>query len=231
MTYGVSRARADNHFSEGRMPPKHFVVMTSPGRKQFAEEESGRNAMARNRSTVLIAVGVAVFVLGSSMAFLLVHNDKKSPSKVTTSAASQTASLPAHTSLAAAGATAPAATLDIPDGMEAVAVQLTLIPGGAGYVHNGDNVNIYGVFKADQPTGGPKVPAVKLALSNVKVLSVTSPAPGAADNGVATYLLALTPSQTEQVMYLASFQSLYMSLTRKGAPAVSTPGHNIGNAL
>ena len=187
--------------------------------------------MARNRSTILIAVGVAVFVLGSSMAFLLVHSDKKSSSsKVSTAAASQTASLPAHTSLAAAQATTPATAIDIPAGMEAVAVQLTYVPGGAGYVHNGDNVNIYGVFKTDQPAGGPKVPAVKLALSNVKVLSVTGPAPGA-DNGAATYLLALTPTQAEQVMYLASFQSLYMSLTRKGAPAVSTPGHNIGNAL
>jgi hypothetical protein len=212
------------------MQPKHFAIMTSPGRKQFAEEESRRNAMARNRSTMLIAVGVAVFVLGSSMAFLLVHSNKKSPSKVSTTAASQTASLPAHTNLAAAQATTPATSIEIPDGMEAVAVQLTFVPGVAGYVHNGDNVNIYGVFKADQPAGSPKVPAVKLALSNVKVLSVTGPAPGA-DNGAATYLLALAPSQAEQVMYLASFQSLYMSLTRKGAPAVSTPGHNIGNAL
>ena len=185
--------------------------------------------MARNRSTVLIAVGVAVFVLGTSMAFLLVHGNKKSSSSKANTTAAQT-QLPAHTNLAAAAATTPATTLDIPDGMEAVAVQLTFVPGVAGYVHNGDNVNIYGVFKADQPAGGPKVPAVKLALSNVKVLSVTSPAPGA-DNGAATYLLALTPPQAEQVMYLASLQSLYMSLTRKGAPPASTPGHNISNAL
>lgn len=186
--------------------------------------------MARNRSSILIAVGVAVFVLGSSMAFLLVHNDKKSSSKVNTTAASQTAQLPAHTNLAAAQATTPAASIDIPDGMEAVAVQLAFVPGVGGYVHNGDTVNIYGVFKADKAAGGPTPPAVKLALSNVKVLSVTSPLP-TAENGAATYLLALTPSQAEQIMYLQTFQSLYMSLTRKGAPAVSTPGHNIGNAL
>ena len=185
--------------------------------------------MARNRSSILIAVGVAVFVLGSSMAFLLVHDNKKgTPAKVQT--ASQTASLPAHTNLAAASPTAAATSIDIPDGMEALAVQLPFVPGGAGYVHNGDTINIYGVFKAEQPTGGPKAPLSKLVLSNVKVLSVTSPVAGA-DNGAATYLLALTPAQSEQVVYLSSFQSLYMSLTRKGAPAASTSGHNITNAL
>jgi Flp pilus assembly protein CpaB len=185
--------------------------------------------MARNRSTVLVAVGVAVFVLGTSMAFLLVHNNKTgAPAKST--AAAQTAALPARTNLAAAASTPAASAVDIPDGMEAIAVQLPLVPGVAGYVHNGDNVNIYGVFKADQPAGGLKAPMAKLALSNVKVLSVTSPAPGA-DNGAATYLLALTPAQAEQVVYLNTFQSLYMSLARKGAPASPTSGHNITNAL
>jgi Flp pilus assembly protein CpaB len=181
--------------------------------------------MARNRSTILIAIGAAVFVLGSTMAFLLVRKDKASSPPP-----AATATVPAKASLTAATATAPTPAVSIPDGMEAIAVQLPFVPGGGGYVHAGDDVNIFGIFKTDQPASAPKAPLAKLALSNVKVLSVTSPAPGV-DNGAATYLLAVTSSQAEQLAYLTTFQSLYMTLTRKGAPLASTPGHNVANAL
>lgn len=187
--------------------------------------------MARNRSTLLIAIGAAVFVLGTGMAFLMVHSDKKSPSAATTRASASTPVTAAvdHPALAAATANAPA-PVSIPDGMEAVAVQVPFVPGVAGYVHAGDTVNVFAVVKNGQSGTPLKPPMARLILSNVKVISETGPAAGA-DAGNATYLLALNTAQAEQVIYFTSFESLYLDLTRKGAPAVSTTGRTPANAL
>ena len=187
--------------------------------------------MARNRSTMLIAIGVAVFVLGTGMAFLVVHGDKKNNKASATSAsASSPAPVAAeHPALAAATANAPA-PVNIPDGMEAVAVQVPFVPGVAGYVHAGDTVNVFAVVKNGQSGTPLRPPMARLILTNVKVISETGPAAGA-DAGNATYLLALTSSQAEQVIYFTSFESLYLDLTRKGAPPAVTTGRTPTNAL
>jgi hypothetical protein len=96
----------------------------------------------------------------------------------------------------------------------------------AGYAKVDDRVNVYGTFKDHQPNASVKGPPLtKLILSNVQVLAVV--------NGGTTvnYVLAVSASEAEQVIYLASFEGIWLTLTRDGAPSVGgTPGRNAANA-
>ena len=182
--------------------------------------------MARSRSSMLIAIGLAVFVVGSALAFLALRGDDDDGGKV---AASNAPAAQPVAQRAAPQQSVPA--FKIPDGKEAVAVQLPGVPGVAGYVKPGNRVNVYGTFKTSQVNGAPKAPAAKLILKNVEVLNVTAPAAGV-EGGNATYLLALSPDDAERVIYMASFESMWLSLVRDGAPAVgNTPGRTATNLL
>ncbi len=183
--------------------------------------------MARNRSTALIAIGAAVFVVGAALTFILLRDDD-GDSKV--SAAAPTASV-SQAAPAAQPAPGAAPTVKVPAGKEAVAVQVATVPGLAGYAKTGDRVNIYGTFKDRQPNAGARgVPLAKLILADAEVLAVTAPAAGA-EGGTATYLLAVNPGDAEKVIYLASFEGIWLSITPDGAPAIrDTPGRNAANA-
>jgi hypothetical protein len=184
--------------------------------------------MARSRSTMLIAIGLAVFVVGSALAFLALRNDDDGDNVAASNQQAATVA-PAAQSTTAQAAQVP--VFKIPDGKEAVAVQLPGVPGVAGYVKAGDRVNVYGTFKTAQVPATPKPPAAKLVLKNVEVLSVTAPAPGV-EGGNATYLLALSAEDAERVIYMASFESMWLSLVKDGAPAVgNTPGRTATNLL
>jgi hypothetical protein len=114
----------------------------------------------------------------------------------------------------------------IPAGKEAVSISLPAVQGMAGYAKVDDRVNVYGTFKDHQPNASVKGPPLaKLILSNVQVLGVV--------NGGTTvnYILAVSPVEAEQVIYLASFEGIWLTLTRDGAPSVGgTPGRNAANA-
>jgi Flp pilus assembly protein CpaB len=180
--------------------------------------------MARSRSTKLIALGVAMFVFAGALAVLAMRggDDKKD----TTSAATS-GDAPSVTIRQAAESTpTPAVTpVKIPTGKEAVQVQLPAVQGLAGYAKVGDRVNVYGTFKDKQPNAAVKGPPLaKLILSNVEVLS-------AVNNGSnATYVFAVNPNEAEQMIYLASFEGMWLTLVRDGAPVVGgTAGHNASN--
>jgi Flp pilus assembly protein CpaB len=181
--------------------------------------------MARNRSTALIAVGAAVFVVGAALTFLLVRDDGgQSEGKVTSAAPlGGVATVPA-------ASTGSAPTVAVPNGKEGVAVQVPAIAGLAGYAKAGDRVNVYGTFKDRQPNSAAKgVPATKLIIADAEVLAVTGPAAGA-EGGNTTYLLAVNPGAAEQVIYLASFEGLWLSLTPENAPGLpATPGRTTQN--
>jgi Flp pilus assembly protein CpaB len=116
---------------------------------------------------------------------------------------------------------------DIPEGFDAVAVQLDFVPGVAAYVSAGDRINLYGTVGA-AGTGGRS----ELVLTNVEVLDVDLTIPprrgqSGDDNGSATprssseavtYLLALRPDDVEKVVYLTQFWDLYATLTGDEAP-------------
>ena len=182
--------------------------------------------MARNRSTALIGVGAAVFVVGAALTFLLVRDDGASDGKVTAAAPQgEVATVPA-----ASSGSSSAPTVAVPNGKEGVAVQVPAIAGLAGYAKVGDRVNVYGTFKDRQPNSAAKgVPATKLIIADAEVLAVTGP-PAGAEGGNSTYLLAVNPGAAEQVIYLASFEGIWLSLTPDGAPGLpGTSGRTAQN--
>jgi pilus assembly protein CpaB len=123
----------------------------------------------------------------------------------------------------------------IPDGMQAVALQLDFVPGVAGYVGQGDRVNLYSVVQ-----NGPEGPMTKLVVSDVEVLDVSAEiAPRAAANrdeerptgNRLTYLLALDAVQAERIIFLDANESLYFTLLPEGQGPSETPGQTYGSAL
>ena len=127
-------------------------------------------------------------------------------------------------------------TLKIPDGKTALAVELSNVPGVAGFAGAGDRINVYGVVKAGSD---PKNPAgmAHLIMQNTEVLNVngTTLAATQGQPGGTTgllYLLAVSPAEAERLIYLSTFESLYFSLVAKdAAPVAPTPGSSIADAL
>jgi len=176
---------------------------------------------ARSRSTQMIAAGAAMFVVAAALAILAMRgNNNDTGDNASASAPTVTVKQAAETT-----ETPAVPPIKIPNGKEALEVQLPAVQGLAGVAKVGDRVNVYGTFKDHQPNSTVKgTPLAKLILSNVEVLS-------AVNNGAnATYVLAVNPNEAEQIMYLSSFEGIWLTLTRDGAPAVGgTPGHNASN--
>jgi len=135
--------------------------------------------------------------------------------------------------------------LPIPEGMQAIAVQVAFVPGVAGYVGAGDNVNVYAVVE-----NGPAAPLAKLLVSNVQVLDVSrevaprvtaqpttaTTQPGAAGGERAggetlTYLLAVDPVEAERLVFIVNNESIYLTLVPPDQPAASTAGENYQGVL
>lgn len=126
-------------------------------------------------------------------------------------------------------------SVDIPEGMQAVAVQIPFVPGVAGYVGVDDRVNVYGIIKS-----APGGQTVRLVLSNVQVLDVSAevaprrasdPATERTGATAITYLLALNPTDAGKVVFLSSYESMYMTLVPKGQAASSAPPLVVGDLL
>jgi Flp pilus assembly protein CpaB len=180
--------------------------------------------MARSRSTTLIALGVAMFVFAGALAVLAMRGGDDNSDK-TTAASSDDAPSVTIRQAAETTPTAAVTALKIPSGKEALELQVNAVQGLAGFTKIGDRVNVYGTFKDKQPNAAVKGPPLaKLVLSNVEVLS-------AVNNGTTvTYVLAVNPNEAEQLIYLSSFEAIWMTLVRDGAPVVGgTSGHNAGN--
>jgi pilus assembly protein CpaB len=128
-------------------------------------------------------------------------------------------------------------TFEVPEGFEAVAIQVDFVEGGAGYVTPGDHINLYGTYDVQYPLEQP-VPRAQLLLSNVEVLDVnlsipprrgttSDPSVARASTDTVTFLVALRAPDAEKVIYNAEFQGLYASLVADDAPPVSgTPGRD-----
>ncbi|MGH9281954.1 MAG: RcpC/CpaB family pilus assembly protein [Acidimicrobiales bacterium] len=183
---------------------------------------------AMRRSTQMLMLGLAVFVIGAGVVILTLSGSDGGSSAVapTTSTTVQkgTVVIPVVT-----GAAVPT-TFTIPEGKQAVAVQVPFVAGLAGYAKAGDLVNIYATLEKGSPSPDLAPPLAKLVLPAVEVLAVTGPGPGTGA-GNTTYLLALDASQAEQAIFLARFESVWMTLTTKGQPVPTTPGRSNKNAL
>jgi hypothetical protein len=186
------------------------------------------SGMGKNRSSVLIAIGAAVFIVGAGLAFLAVRSGGGDDNKPQLQTAATTAEQKAG-QVTAPGAATP--SFEIPTGKQAVAVQVPYVQGVAGFVKAGDKVNVFGTIKSGPPPKGfTSGPVAKLILSDVLVLSVSAPAASAA-GGPTTFVLALNPTDAEQVVYFQSFEGLYMSLARSDQGVVQTPGRSAGAPL
>ena len=140
-------------------------------------------------------------------------------------------------------------SVQVPQGKEAVAVDVPFVAGGAGYLAPGDLVNVYEVIPAPlQGETNVNAPRTQLLLTNVRVIDVQQQiasltgASSAAQSGVAsrpttnaanlTVLLALDPIDVEKVVFGSSSQGVNLYLTRvaDNAPAAGpTPGRTFDN--
>lgn len=180
------------------------------------------------RSTQMLLLGAAVFVIGASVVFLTLSGSggggaASAPPTTSTTIAKGTVFVPQ------AAAPLPA-TFTIPEGKQAVAVQLPFVSGLAGYAKGGDRVNIYATVEKGAPNTPNPPPLAKLLLANVEVLAVNGPGPGSG-TGNTTYLLALDADQAEQAIFFSKFESLWMTLVPKDQPKSTTPGRAYPNAF
>ena len=112
-------------------------------------------------------------------------------------------------------------TVVIPPGKRALSVSLEPVSGVAGFVGAGDHIDIYSVAKTDTP-------GVRLVLQGVEVLNVNGTrlptAQGQPSGPDIVYLLAVTPTEAERLIYLTEFEKLYFDLIPNGEQPVTTPG-------
>ncbi len=184
--------------------------------------------MVSRRSNQMLLLGLAVFVIGAGIVMLTLRgsDDGNSSAAATTTTTIQAGRVVIP---AATGAVLPT-SFTIPEGKQAVAVQVPFVAGLAGYAKAGDLVNIYATIEKGQVSPDTPPPLAKLVLPAVEVLAVTGPGPGT-ETGNATYLLALDAAQAEQAIFLARFESVWLTLGPKGQPVPSTPGRSHKNAF
>jgi len=121
--------------------------------------------------------------------------------------------------------------LAIPAGMNAITVNVPIPQDVAGYVSPGDKVNMYMTSKdiPNEVAGSPGGAAARLLLSNVTVLStVVEGTPAAVTPVPATgpeyFTLALSPTDTEKVIYAETFEQVWFALVHPGDPNAVTSG-------
>ena len=144
---------------------------------------------------------------------------------------------------------------EIPEGFEAVALNIDFVAGGANTIIPGDRVNVFlnGTFPTIADDGENTVigtaPGVKLLLTNVLILdiqpgtpslTISQPADGAAgggNSGSLTVVVAVDTVDAEKVIFgsASAGNSLYLSRVRLDAdgnpalPAGPTDGRSTGN--
>jgi len=170
------------------------------------------------RSTPLIGVGAAALAVGALATFAGISSD--GPKKVRvgqTAAGAQTAEAPAF---------------KIPEGRQALAVSLDSVAGTAGIAKAGSRIDVFAAVTKKGANGDDN--AARLIIQNVEVLQVQTGATPLKDapTGNPVFVLAVSPTQAEKLVYHASFSRLWFSVVNANAPAVPpTPGVNRGNEL
>ncbi len=189
--------------------------------------------MLQRRSTQMLILGLAVFVIGAGIVIVtLGGSDGGSDAGPSAVLEATTTTIQAGTVVVPAATGTPVPTsFTIPEGKQAVAIQVPFVAGLAGYARAGDLVNVYATIEKGQVTPDTPPPLAKLVLPAVQVLAVTGPGPGT-EAGNETYLLALDAAQAEQAIFLARFESVWLTLVpNKNQPVPSTPGRSYKNAF
>ena len=138
--------------------------------------------------------------------------------------------------------------LDIPDGMHAVSVQVSVVPGVAGFVEPGDTVsilaNLEGGGEEAAPDDDTDVTGMRtqFVLQNVQVLTVgqrvVSTEEGETSSRIQRsnenyiFTLALEAGDVEKLVFANTQGSLWFSLLPDDEqPEVDTPGRSLSNAF
>lgn len=189
--------------------------------------------MAASRSNRMIALGAAVLVVGMGLATLALRSADASPDADTSAAPAaptdqdqqaRAADEPADPALEPAVRTPE--SLEVPEGTEAVALQVSFDAGVAAYPEPGDHVNVYGIFTRGVPGEGVDAedgnvpPSVHRVLTEVEVLSVVGADP-VENAGSPTYVLALPPDDVERAVFLQNIERVW--LTEVGDDLVPGP--------
>jgi Flp pilus assembly protein CpaB len=138
--------------------------------------------------------------------------------------------------------------IDIPDGKQAVAVQVPFVPGVAGYVGTGDVVNVYALVQdaasitTEEASGAQLTANPRLARQLVSGVTVLDVSQEVAPRRVSTdpneprpvgndivYLLAVDPTQAEQLIFTTAYETMWLTLAEKEHPAAVTPGRTYTN--
>jgi Flp pilus assembly protein CpaB len=168
------------------------------------------------RSNRLLAVGGVVTVVGAGLV-LAVLTVGRGPSEPTADAG--TAPPPAATVEANGAVTEPVAesgavpvVLDLPDGLEAVALTVDFEGSVAGLPSVGDRVHVYGV-PAPSALRSEDAPATRIArlLDDVEVLAITG-ADHATNGGNPTVVLGIDGDQVPAALTAHGTQSVHLTL-------------------
>lgn len=173
--------------------------------------------MAAPRSTQLVVIGVAVFVIGAGLVYMGLSDDD-APKAAASPTTASTPKGSATVSQTSAGGQK--AAIIIPQGMQAVAIELQGAPALSGYIRAGDRVNVHATVNKEK-SARLDPPFAKLVLSGVTVLDVR----GVETGGRPMYVLALDQHDAEKVIYFAKFESLWLTLQPPQQGPVATRGY------
>lgn len=218
-----------------------FVVGAAATWFVLRDSDSGASASTGNATVLYAAQAIPAGTSGSTAVDQGMVKTKSVPASAATGALRSPSQLAGKTASSAVAegvvltsdefpqAQTAGGVLKIPDGKTALAIGMDYMPGVAGFAQAGDRVDIFGVSK-EVGEGG----AARLVLQGTEVLRVSAPTVAAGANGgkSAVFVLAVTPPEAEQVIYLSTFQSIYFSLVpRDQAPVPGTPGSGQPDAL
>jgi len=119
--------------------------------------------------------------------------------------------------------------LTVPPKHNAVSVNVGAPQAVARYVQSGDLVNVYASYKGNVQNGDKTI--TKLVLSNVQVLSNHTAGNTEGTTGEVLLTLALSPSDSEKILFAKENGSLWFGLVSPGDKAASTDGRTFTNAL
>lgn len=172
----------------------------------------------KKRSTFLIGIGACALIVSTALAALVTRDSGGEP-KV-----QATASTPTTLAVGAVAAPVGVPSFTIPNGKQAISVQVPAVPGMSGFVKAGDVVNVYGAYS---PINGvPTDNQAKLVLQKVTVLASQATPDGAAT----TYVLSVDTADAEALVYLTSFQKVHLTLARNDQGSLLPKGFSGRNA-
>lgn len=183
----------------------------------------------QRRSTTILLIGALTLVLGAAVTFAAVRGPKRA------------AAAPTQLRTAQPGAGEPGG-FTIPEGKQAIAVALDPVAGTGGVARAGDHVNVFAAVTTKDDKGVSEH-AARMVIQGVEVLRIgpggLNPVAAATDkdvtnapNGTTLFVLAVTPTQAEKIVFHGSFSKLWFTVVPAGQkPVAPTPGVHVGNQL